>query len=89
LEILQEFDELARKALEARKLRYEEWKARKPKLVPPTAKLLSKLRNPPAPTERTMLDAYNFAGQRSTTLLRLAIPSDPSQIPKTWTSGNV
>jgi hypothetical protein len=95
-EKLEEFDELARKALEERKLRYKEWKDWVPKLVPPTAArgwLRPKPRNPlataPEPTERTMVDAYNSAGQRMSTTLSLVITSDPSQIPKTWKSDDV
>ena len=64
---LEEFDELARKALEERELRYKEWKAWNPNPVPPTATrgwLRPKPRNSPAPTEGTMVDAYNLAGQR-------------------------
>ena len=78
---LEEFDELARKALEERELRYKEWKAWKPNLVPPAASrgwLRSKPRNSPAlapapipaPTERTMADAYDLAGQRRGTTIR-------------------
>jgi hypothetical protein len=95
-EKLQEFDELARKALEERELRYKEWKDWVPKLVPPTAArgwYRPKPRNSPAPapepTERTMVDAYNLAGQRMNTTLSLVFISDPFQIPKTWKSGDV
>ena len=89
---LEEFDDLARKALWKREFRYKEWKDWKPKPVSPAAIsgwLRSKPKNPPAPTEETMADAYNLAGQRRTTTLRLAIPSDPSRIPKTWKSGDL
>ena len=80
---LEEFDELARKALEERELRYEEWKAWKLEPVPSTASrgwLRSKPKKPLAlaPTEKTMVDAYNLAGQRMTITLRLAIPSHQS-----------
>ena len=69
---LDEFDELARKAIEERGLRYKEWKAWNPNSVPPTATrgwLRSKPRNSPAPTERTMADAYNLAGQKCGTTI--------------------
>ena len=63
---LEEFDELAKKALEERELRYKEWEAWKPNSAPPTATrgwLRSIAKDPPAPTERTLADAYNRAGQ--------------------------
>jgi hypothetical protein len=61
---IDEFDEFARKALRKRKLRYEEWKAWKPKPAPPASvRLLSRSRNSPAPTESTMVAAYERAGQ--------------------------
>ena len=90
---LEEFDELARKALEERELRYKEWKAWKPSPVPPTATrgwLRSKPRDSPAPTpaptERTLADAYNLAGQRMGTTIRLTNHSDPPRTPKTCKS---
>ena len=67
---LEEFDELARKALEERELRYKEWKAWKPNPVPLTGTrrwLRPKPRDSPALTEETMTDAYNLAGQRGGT----------------------
>ena len=82
---LEEFDELAQKALEDRKLRYKEWKAWKPNPVPPTATrgwLRPKPRNSPAPTERTLTDGYNLAGQRSGATMGLTNHSDPSRTPK-------
>jgi len=79
-EQLEEFDELAREALESRKLRHEELKTRKPKPVPSTSVWLwPKARNEPVPTESTMVTAYNLAGQRRVSLLRLAIPFNPPQ----------
>jgi len=92
-ENLEEFDELARKALKERELRYKEWKVWKPLPVPPTPTgrwLRSKPRNPPAlpPTKGEMADAYNRAGQRSITNLRLVFASDLSRIPKIWKSGD-
>ena len=90
---LEEFDEIARKALEERELRYKEWKAWRPNPVPPTTSrgwLRSKPRNSPAPiptsTEGTMVDAYNRAGQRRGTTIRLIKHSDPSRTPKTCKS---
>jgi len=70
-EKLDEFDGLARKALNEREFRYKEWRAWKPEPVPPTPTrtgrwLRSKPKNPPAPpaqTESTVADAYNLAGQ--------------------------
>ena len=79
-EKLEEFDELAREALENRKLRHEEWKTWKPKPAPSTGvRLWPKARNEPVPTESTMVTTYNLAGQRRVSLLRLAIPSHPLQ----------
>ena len=93
---LAEFDVLARKALEEREFRYKEWNTWKPNPAPPTATrgwLLSKPRNSPAlltpaPTEGTMADAYNLAGQRRSTSIRLTLFSDLSRIPKTCKSGD-
>ena len=61
-EKLNEFDELARKALEERKRRYEEWAAWKPK-PPAPVWLLTRQRNSPAPTESTAVAAYDHAGK--------------------------
>ena len=79
-EKLEEFDELAREALENRKLRHEEWKTWKPKPAPSTGvRLWPRARKEPVSTESTMVTAYNLAGQRMVSLLRLAIPSNPPQ----------
>ncbi len=82
------------KALEERELRYEEWKAWKPGPVPSTAArgwLRSKPKKSLAPTqtEKTIVEAYNLAGQRRTITLTLAIHSDPSRVIKTWKSDDV
>ena len=76
---LEEFDELAMEALEQRKRRYEEWETRKLNPAPPNNVqwLRSKPRSSPAPTESTMVAAYDRAGQRGIPLLRLPISSDP------------
>ena len=90
-EKIEEFDELARKALEEREFRYKEWNAWKHNPVPPTAArgwLRSKPRNTPAPTESTMVDGYNLAGQRRGTTIILTNHSDPSRTPKTCKSGD-
>jgi len=79
-EKLEEFDELARAALENRKLRHEEWKNWKPKPAPSTGvRLWVKAKKEPVQTESTMVTAYNLAGQRRVSFLRLAIPSNPPQ----------
>jgi len=77
---LEEFDELAREALENRKLRHEEWETWKLKPSPSTGvRLWSKARNEQVPTETTMVTAYTLAGQRRVSFLRLVIHSNPSK----------
>ena len=61
---LEEFDELARKALGERRLRYEGWQAWRSKPAPSSGvRFLSKSKNTAAPTESTMVAAYDRAGQ--------------------------
>ncbi len=61
---LEEFDQLAKKALGERRLRHEEWKAWKARPTPAAGvRLLSKPRNSPVPTESTMITAFDRAGQ--------------------------
>jgi len=79
-EKLEGFDELAREALKMRKLRHEKWETWKRKPVSSTGVWLwSMAMNEPVPSEGTMVPAYNLAGQRRVSLLRLAIPSKPPQ----------
>lgn len=59
---LEEFDQLATKALEERKRKYDEWKAWKPKPAS-SGWLRSKPRNSPTPMESTMVAAYDHAGK--------------------------
>ena len=80
VEKLEEFDKLARIALEERKLRYEEWKDRKPKPAPPASvRVWSKPRDMPAPTGSTMVAAYDLAGQTRVSPPILLISSNSSQ----------
>ena len=82
VENVEGFDKLARDALEERKLRYEEWKDRKPKPAPPTGiRFWSKLRDMPAPTGSTMVAAYDLAGQSRVFPPILLISSNSSQRP--------
>ena len=62
---IEEFDQLAKKALGDRKLRHDEWKAWKAKPAPATGvRLLTKSRiNSPVPTESIFVTAYDRAGQ--------------------------
>jgi len=70
-EKLEELDGLAKRALEERKLRYEQWKSWKPKQsLPAGVWPLSKPKNLPAPTESGVVAAYDCAGQLRTPLLR-------------------
>jgi hypothetical protein len=64
-EQLEKFDELARKALEQRRLRYEEWKTWRSDVSFSNSvmRLKSKVRSSPAPGDGTMAAVYNLAGQ--------------------------
>lgn len=65
-EQLGKFDELARKALEQRRLRYEEWRTYKADLIASTSvlRLKPKPRNSPMPNDAFLVTAYDLAGQR-------------------------
>lgn len=62
---IEEFDQLAKKALGERKLRHEEWKVWKAKPAPAAGvRLLAKSRNSLAPnSESIVATAYDRAGQ--------------------------
>ena len=64
-EQLRNSDELARKALEQRKLRYEEWRTYKVDLIASTSllRLKQKPRNSPMLSDAFMATAYDLAGQ--------------------------
>jgi hypothetical protein len=81
LEQLEKFDDLARKALEQRKLRYEEWRTWRSDQFSPTSllRIKPKLRNSPAPNDSIMVAAYDFAGQSRSHCLVSTVHSDPYQ----------
>ena len=63
-EQLEEFDQLARRALEERKRRYEEWKGWKPRMGQLAAvRILPKQKISPAPNASAMLASYDRAGK--------------------------
>ena len=78
LEQLEKFDELARQTLEQRKLRYEEWRAWRSDLMNSSSvlRLKYKSRNSPAPSDRTMITAYDLAGQSRVPYLKSTIYSN-------------
>jgi len=80
-EKLKKFDELARKALERRKLRYEELRTWRSDQIssPSLLRLRSRPRNSPAPNESIMVAAYDLAGQSGSHRLVSIICSDPYQ----------
>lgn len=80
-EQLAKFDELARKAVEQRKLRYEEWRTWKSDLTASTGvlRLRPKPRNSPTPNDAIMVATYDLAGQSGSHCLVSTIYSDPYQ----------
>jgi len=66
-EQLEKFDELARKAVEQRRLRFEEWRTWRSDLIASTSvlRLKPKARNSPTPNDAIMVATYDLAGQRS------------------------
>ena len=64
-EQLQKFDELAKNALEQRKLRHDEWRTWKSDLIASTSllRLKPKSRHSPRPNDAFMVAAYDLAGQ--------------------------
>ena len=81
MEQLQKFDELARKALEQRKLRHDDCKAWKSDLIASTSllRLKPKPRNSPMPSDTFMVAAYDQAGQSRSYYLVYTTYSDPYQ----------
>src|SRR6266404_2749511 len=78
LQQLEKFDELARKTLEQRKLRYEEWRTWRSDLINSTSvlRLKYKPRNSLAPNDSTMVAAYDHAGQSRIPYLNSPIDSN-------------
>lgn len=77
-EKLEEFDELANKALKERKSRYKEWKDREPRPAPPTGvRFWAKPRK--EPTRSRLVAAYDIAGGKRVLFLISLISSDPLQ----------
>lgn len=74
LEQLKGFDELTRKSLEQRRLRYEEWRTWRSDLINSISVLrLKHKRNSPAPSDSTMVTAYDLAGQSRIPFLKSTI----------------
>lgn len=75
---LVKFDELVRQSLEQRKLRYEEWRTWRSDLINSTSvlRLKYKPRNSPAPSDSTMVAAYDSAGQSRIPYLMTTINSN-------------